>query len=136
MARIQTFDHCGFVVEDIPRAHRFYDELLGAKPLHIQNLNTDRLYQRGFPVMSFVEMGGHRFELCLAREPLAAESEVGMPRIGFAVTEKVMEELVAQLKKSDIPYEGPITYPAEVPLSRTIRVRDADRNVVEFSVRK
>ena len=32
-ARIQTLDHCGFVVEDIPRAHRFYEDLLGAKPL-------------------------------------------------------------------------------------------------------
>lgn len=136
MARIQTFDHCGFVVEDIPRAHDFYGELLGAKPLRIQNLNTQRLYGKGFPVMSFVEMGGHRFELCLAREPLAAESEAAMPRIGFAVTDKVMEELVEQLTKGDIPYEGPIAYPAEVPLSRTIRVRDVDRNVVEFSVRK
>ena len=70
MAQIRTFDHCGFVVEDIPRSHQFYNQLLGAKPLHIQNLNTQRLYQGGFPVMSFVEMGGHRFELCLAQEPL------------------------------------------------------------------
>jgi catechol 2,3-dioxygenase-like lactoylglutathione lyase family enzyme len=136
MARIQTFDHCGFVVEDIPRAHQFYGELLGAKPLRIQNLNTQRLYGKGFPVMSFVEMGGHRFELCLAQEPLAPESKAGMPRIGFAVTEAVMEELLEQLKKNDTPYEGPVTYPAEVPLSRTIRVRDVDGNVLEFSVRK
>ena len=136
MARIQTFDHCGFVVEDIPRAHQFYNQLLGAKPLRIQNLNTQRLYGRGFPVMSFVEMGGHRFELCLAQEPLEPESRAGMPRIGFTVTREVMEELLAQLKKSEIPYEGPITYPKEVPLDRTIRVLDADNNVLEFSVRK
>lgn len=136
MARIQTFDHCGFVVQDIPRAHHFYNELLGAKPLRIQNLNTERLYGKGFPVMSFVEMGGHRFELCLAQEPLAPEGRAAMPRIGFAVTEEVMDELLAQLKKSAIPYDGPVTYPPEVPLSRTVRVRDADGNVLEFSVRK
>ncbi|MDE0343940.1 MAG: VOC family protein [Deltaproteobacteria bacterium] len=135
MARIQTFDHCGFVVEDIPRAHRFYENLLGAKPLRIQNLNTHRLY-KGFPVMSFVEMGGHRFEICLAQEPLAPQGQAAMPRIGFLLTETAMDELLEQLRRSDTPYEGPVTYPPEVPLDRTIRVRDADDNILEFSVRK
>lgn len=135
MAQIQTFDHCGFVVEDIPRAHRFYQDLLGAKPLHIQNLNTHRLY-KGFPVMSFVEMGGHRFEICLAQEPLAPQGKAAMPRIGFSLTEAAMDELLEQLRQSEIPYEGPVTHPPEVPLDRTIRVRDADDNILEFSVRK
>ena len=106
MSRIQTFDHCGFVVEDIPRAHRFYEDLLGAKPLRIQNLNTRRLYGGGFPVMSFVEMGAHRFELCLAQEPLAPQGKAGMPRIGFLLTETAMDELIQQLRRSEIPYEG------------------------------
>lgn len=135
MARIQTFDHCGFVVEDIPRAHRFYEDLLGAKPLRIQNLNTHRLY-KGFPVMSFVEMGGHRFEICLAQEPLAPQGQAAMPRIGFLLTEGAMDELLEQLRGSGTPYEGPVTYPPEVPLDRTIRVRDADDNILEFSVPK
>ena len=135
MAQIRTFDHCGFVVEDIPRAHRFYEDLLGAKPLRIQNLNTHRLY-KGFPVMSFVEMGRHRFEICLAQEPLAPQGKAAMPRIGFLLTEGAMDELLEQLCRSDVPYEGPVTYPPEVPLHRTIRVRDADDNILEFSVRK
>ncbi|NIO07127.1 MAG: hypothetical protein GTO40_03695 [Deltaproteobacteria bacterium] len=137
MAKIKTFDHCGFVVEDIPRAHAFYGQLLGAKPLHIQNLNTERLYSKGWPIMSFVEMGGHRFELCLAQEPLArAGKSNNMPRIGFSVTEPMMEALVKQLREKGVPYEGPITYPEEVPLSRTIRVHDVDGNALEFSVRR
>jgi len=137
MAMIQTFDHCGFVVEDIPRAHQFYSQLLGAKPLHIQNLNTERLYGKKFPIMSFVEMGGHRFELCLAQEKLdSAEGARAMPRIGFSVTEKMMDELLKQLRESETPYEGPVAYPEAVPLSRTIRVRDADGNAIEFSVRR
>ena len=135
MARIQTFDHCGFVVEDIPRAHRFYEDLLGAKPLRIQNLNTHRLY-KGFPVMSFVDMGNHRFEICLAQEPLAPQGKAAMPRIGFLLTEAAMDELIEQLRRTETPYEGPVTYPPEVPLDRTIRVRDADDNMLEFSVRK
>jgi len=35
--------------------------------------------------------------------------------------------------QSGVPYEGPVTHPPEVPLHRTIRVRDADD---EFSVRQ
>ena len=59
-----------------------------------------------------------------------------MPRIGFVLTEAAMDELLEQLRRSEIPYEGPVTYPPEVPLDRTIRVRDADDNILEFSVRK
>jgi catechol 2,3-dioxygenase-like lactoylglutathione lyase family enzyme len=137
MARIQTFDHCGFVVEDIPRSHQFYNSLLGGKPLHIQNLNTQRLYKGGFPVMSFVEMGGHRFELCLAQEPLPeAAAGNGMPRIGFSVTRQVMDELIKQLEENKIPHEGPIEYPDAVPFEHTIRVWDPDGNTLEFCVRR
>jgi catechol 2,3-dioxygenase-like lactoylglutathione lyase family enzyme len=137
MAKIRTFDHCGFVVEDIPRAHQFYNTLLGAKPLHIQNLNTQRLYHGGFPVMSFVEMGGHRFELCLAQEPLPKpEAGSNMPRIGFSVTGPMMDAMIKQLNENNIPHEGPIPYPAAVPFERTIRVWDADGNALEFCVRR
>ena len=137
MAKIRTFDHCGFVVEDIPRAHQFYNQLLGAKPLHIQNLNTQRLYHGGFPVMSFVEMGEHRFELCLAQEPLPPkEKGNNMPRIGFTVTNQIMDELIKQLDENNIVHEGPVKYPDAVPFSRTIRVWDTDGNTLEFSVRR
>ncbi len=137
MAQIRTFDHCGFVVEDIPRAHQFYNKLLGAKPLHIQNLNTQRLYRGGFPVMSFVEMGGHRFELCLAQEPLPkTEPGDNMPRIGFSVTAPMMDAMIKQLDENNIPYKGPIRYPDSVPFERTIRVWDADGNALEFCVRR
>jgi catechol 2,3-dioxygenase-like lactoylglutathione lyase family enzyme len=136
MVRIRTFDHCGFVVEDIPRSHQFYNALLGAKPLHIQNLNTERLYRGGFPVMSFVEMGGHRFELCLAQEPLPKADGSGMPRIGFSVTNEVMDEMIKQLDENKIPHQGPIQYPEQVPFARTIRVWDPDGNTLEFCVRR
>ena len=137
MAKIRTFDHCGFVVEHIPRSHQFYNTLLGAKPLHIQNLNTQRLYQGGFPVMSFVEMGGHRFVLCLAQEPLPkVEGARTMPRIGFSLSDEMMDQMMKQLDANKIPHEGPIDYPDPVPFKRTIRVWDPDGNTLEFCVRR
>lgn len=133
MAQINTFDHCGFSVQDIPRAWRFYDKVLGGKPLHITNLNH-KVYE-GWPVISFIEMGGHRFELCLAQE-LLPEAQTGFPRIGFAVTEENLRKLVKELDEADIAYEGPITYPDPIPLKETIRVRDPEVNLLEFSTRR
>ena len=53
--------------------------------------------------MSFVEMGAHRFELCLAQEPLAPQGKAGMLRIGFLLTETAMDELIQQLRRSETP---------------------------------
>ena len=133
MAAIQSFDHCGFSVQDIPRAQRFYAQVLGGKPVAIANLNH-RVYE-GWPIISFVEMGGHRFELCLAQAELPA-TQTGFPRIGFAVTEENLAKLITELEGAGIAYEGPITYPAAVPLKQTIRVRDPEGNLLEFSTRR
>jgi catechol 2,3-dioxygenase-like lactoylglutathione lyase family enzyme len=134
MAMIKTFDHCGVVVEDIPRAQRFYNKLLGAKPLWIANLNTHKAYQ-GWAIISFVEMGGHRFELCLAQHPLPdPESSRPFPRIGFSVTDETMEQLLSELKEAGIAYE-PIVYPDTLGFKRVLRVRDPDGNPIEFCTR-
>lgn len=133
MAGINTFDHTGFSVQDIPRAWRFYEKILGARPLHISNLNQ-KVYE-GWPIISFVEMGGHRFELCLAQE-LLPETPARYPRIGFAVTEENLAKLMKELDEADIEYEGPIEYPDPIPLKQTIRVRDPDGNLLEFSTRR
>jgi catechol 2,3-dioxygenase-like lactoylglutathione lyase family enzyme len=135
MAGIRTFDHCGFAVDDIQRSLRFYERIFGAKFQHIANLSTRNGVYEGWPVICFVEMGGRRFELCLAQEPLA-QADTGFPRIGFTVTEPMMTQLVKNLDEADVAYEGPLTYPDAVPIKETIRVRDADGNVLEFSTRR
>lgn len=135
MAGIQTFDHCGFAVDGIQRSLGFYEKVFGAKFLRITNLNTEKGVYQGWPVIAFVEMGGKRFELCLAQEKLAA-AESGFPRIGFTVTDSMMSQLVKNLDDADVAYEGPLTYPDAVPIKETIRVRDADGNVLEFSIRR
>ncbi|HXV83360.1 MAG TPA: VOC family protein [Candidatus Binatia bacterium] len=136
MAQIETFDHCGFIVEDIPRAERFYKSLFGAKTLHIANLNTRRLYN-GWPIIMFMEMGGHRFELCLAQRPLAPrDAKRPFPRIGFAVTKEVLDNLLVTLREQNIAYEGPFEFPEPVPIERIIRVSDPDGNLLEFTTRR
>jgi hypothetical protein len=82
-------------------------------------------------------MGGHRFELCLAQEPLPpAEAGNNLPSIGFAVSEETLEQVIGQLREANVAFDGPLTYPEPIPLKRTIRVHDPDGNTIEFSVRK
>jgi catechol 2,3-dioxygenase-like lactoylglutathione lyase family enzyme len=136
MAGIQTFDHCGFAVDDIQRSLNFYQKTFGAQFLAISNLTTGpRSVYNGWPVICFVELGGKRFELCLAQEPLAS-ADTGFPRIGFTVTDAMMGELLKTLDDADVAYEGPLTYPDAIPLKETVRVRDPDGNVLEFSTRR
>jgi catechol 2,3-dioxygenase-like lactoylglutathione lyase family enzyme len=131
VARIQTFDHCGFVVEDIPRAHKFYGQLFGAKPLWISNLNLNAY--NGWPIISFMELGAHRFELCLATFPLvAAAPDYALPRIGFVLPGEALPHVERTLKEQEVPYQA-IDHGGELPLERSIRLHDPDGNVVDLS---
>lgn len=131
MARIQTFDHCGFVVEDIPRAHKFYGELFGAKPLWISNLNLNAY--NGWPIISFVELGAHRFELCLATFPLVATApDYALPRIGFVLPGDVLPRVERKLNELEVAYQR-IEHGGDLPLEQTIRLRDPDGNVLDLS---
>ncbi|HEV8021308.1 MAG TPA: VOC family protein [Candidatus Lustribacter sp.] len=129
---IQTFDHSGFIVEDIPRAHQYYEKLFGAKPLFIANLRT-RTYE-GWPIISFVAMGKHRFELCLARHALpAAEQSRPVPRIGFAVSPDALAKLPQRLAELQITATPAPALPDGLGLSECLRFRDPDGNIVELA---
>src|SRR5580698_5616712 len=129
---IRTFDHSGFIVEDIPRAHQYYEALFGARPLFIANLKT-RTYT-GWPIISFVEMGKHRFELCLARHPLPPpEVSRPVPRIGFAVVKDALAALPARLAELQIDVAPAPPLPAGLGINECLRLRDPDGNVVELA---
>jgi catechol 2,3-dioxygenase-like lactoylglutathione lyase family enzyme len=132
VARIQTFDHCGFVVEDIPRAHKFYGQLFGAKPLWMSNLNTHTLYS-GWPIISFVELGAHRFELCLAMFAMPpSDASAALPRIGFRLPGGALDAAARKLDELEVAHEQ-IEHPRDLPIERTIRLRDPDGNVVDLT---
>ena len=130
---IRTFDHSGFIVEDIPRAHEFYKTLFGARPMFFANLRT-RTYTAGWPIISFVEMGKHRFELCLARHPLpAADSSRPIPRIGFAVAKDTLARLPERLAELQITVAPAPPMPAGIGIGDYVRLSDPDGNIVELA---
>ena len=129
---IRTFDHSGFIVEDIPRAHKYYETLFGARPMFIANLRT-RTYE-GWPIISFVEMGKHRFELCLARHSLPpVEQSRAVPRIGFAASKEALATLPERLAELQIAVAPAPAVPDGLGISDCLRLRDPDGNIVELA---
>jgi catechol 2,3-dioxygenase-like lactoylglutathione lyase family enzyme len=130
---IRSFDHTGFVVEDIPRAHKFYEGLFGARPLHIANLKT-RAYT-GWPIISFVQMGLRRFELCLAQRPLPpASPSSSVPRLGFAVPAGLMTGLEARLAELGITATAAAALPGGLGVGECLRLQDPDGNVIDLAI--
>ena len=130
---IRTFDHSGFIVEDIPRAHAYYEALFGARPLFMANLKT-RTYTGDWPIISFVEMGKHRFELCLARHPLPpVEQSRPVPRIGFAIPSDLLSQLPERLAALQIAVTPVPALPDGLGISGCLRLRDPDGNIVELA---
>jgi catechol 2,3-dioxygenase-like lactoylglutathione lyase family enzyme len=130
---IRSFDHTGFVVADIPRAHEFYEGLFGARPLHIANLKT-RAYT-GWPIISFVQMGLRRFELCLAQHPLpSASPSSAIPRIGFAVPADLMPGLADRLDELGITAARAAALPEGLGVGECLRLQDPDGNVIDLAI--
>lgn len=132
MAAVATFDHAGFIVEDLTRAQRFYEELFGAKPLWTSNLHR-RTYE-GWPIISFLELGRHRFEVCLARHELPPFSATHpFPRLGFSVTEDTLKTLRERLANLGVQQSEPFTYSQTWGISDCVRIWDPDGNPLDLT---
>ena len=133
MGSISTFDHAGFMVEDIPQAHQFYKKVFDAKELRIANLHT-RTYE-GWPIISFIDMGSHRFEVCLARHALApADRTRPFPGLGFSVSQAAMEGLDQKLDALEVSHSPRLRYPDGLPVSEYIRVWDLEGNPLDLAI--
>ena len=133
MASIATIDHAGFVVEDITRSKKFYERVFGSKELWTSNLHT-RTYQ-GWPIIAFVELGAHRFEVCLAQHALPEPDRAHpFPGLGFSVDEATMERLEDRLDEFEVEHGTRFVYAPGLPLTEGIRIWDPDGNALDLAV--
>jgi catechol 2,3-dioxygenase-like lactoylglutathione lyase family enzyme len=134
---ISTIDHTGFVTENLVRAEKWYEKVFGAQVLFRTHLSTaDR--KKGYVPFTFVNMGGHRYELCLALdEYLPPNDSVDiLPRIAFEVSDHEMDRAAAVCEANQIPFEGPVDRSDLPNVGRTLLLIDPDGNVTELCTRK
>jgi catechol 2,3-dioxygenase-like lactoylglutathione lyase family enzyme len=134
---VTTIDHTGFVTEDLVRAEKFYAKLFDAQVLFRTHLSTaDR--KKGYVPFTFVNMGGHRYELCLTLDEFLPPNESlhTLPRIAFEVSEAELERAPSVLEANQVPFEGPFEVADFPDVSRSLLLLDPDGNVTELCTRK
>jgi len=133
---VSTIDHTGFITENLVRAEKFYEKIFGAQVLFRTHLSTaDR--KKGYVPFTFANMGGHRYELCLALDEYLPPNDSLhiLPRIAFEVSEAELDRAPSVLEANEVPFEGPFAV-AETPnVGRALLLLDPDGNVVELCTR-
>jgi catechol 2,3-dioxygenase-like lactoylglutathione lyase family enzyme len=134
---VSTIDHTGFVTEDLVRAEKWYAKIFDAQVLFRTHLSTaDR--KKGYVPFTFVNMGGHRYELCLALDEFLPPNESlhTLPRIAFEVSEAELDRAPSVLEANQVPFEGPYEVSNFPDVSRALLLLDPDGNVTELCVRQ
>jgi catechol 2,3-dioxygenase-like lactoylglutathione lyase family enzyme len=137
MDGVNTIDHTGFVTENLVRAEKWYEKVFGAQVLFRTHLSTaDR--KKGYVPFTFVNMGGHRYELCLALDEFLPPNDSVhiLPRIAFEVSDREMDRAPKVLEANEVPFDGPVDRSDLPNVSRTLLLLDPDGNVTELCTRK
>src|SRR4051812_33731150 len=108
MEGVRTIDHTGFVTENLVRAEKFYARIVDGEVLFRTHLSTAD-HKTGYVPFTFMKMGGHRYELCLALDEYLPpnDSVHCLPRIAFEVSEAELERAPTVLRANEVPFEGP-----------------------------
>jgi catechol-2,3-dioxygenase len=140
MAELESLSHSGICVGDLREAERFYEEVLGARVINRVNFNTDDT-RRGRSVHSSMVLGDFLFAVMLPRdrmpmpEPDQHRGTNGF-RHGFAVPRAKFEDIVANLRERQVPFEGPIDHPDKGPLGQSVFFKDPGGNFLEVCWRR
>jgi len=126
----ETLDHVAFPVRDLPRAEKFYTEIVGLRFM-TQRTNAD-----GSPRHTYVKAGENIIGLNLPgiqTEP----SPSGAPRYGMAIgSEEKFTLTVEQIRKSGVVC-GEIREHADTsPFIRSFRFTDFDNNHFEICMNR
>jgi len=133
---VTTIDHTGFVTEDLVRAEKFYAKIFDAQVLFRTHLSTaDR--KKGYVPFTFVNMGGHRYELCLTLDEFLPpnDSLQTLPRIAFEVSEAELDRAPSVLEANQVPFRGPFEVADFPNVGRALLLLDPDGNVTELCTR-
>ena len=126
----ETLDHVAFPVRDLPRAEKFYVEIVGLAFL-TQRKNAD-----GSPRHTYVKAGDNIIGLNLP----GIQTEVspsGAPRYAIAVgSEANFQAIVSGIKQSGVACAEIREHSNDSPLLRAFRFTDFDNNHIEICMNR
>ena len=124
MLKVESLDHLVLTVEDINRSIRFYETVLGMKPVE---------FGEGRKALCFgeqkINLHQHQKEFL----PKANKPTPGSADLCF-ITLTPIDEFVIQLKKLSISIEeGPVERTGAMGPILSVYIRDPDLNLIEIS---
>ena len=128
MPRLNRVIETSIYVEDLDRAARFYETVLGLEAL----LKLDRLYAYdvgGSNVLLVFRRGGSREAMVSPGGTIPPHDGSGPIHVCFAVNTEDLPEWEARLAEHNIPIEGRVTWP---PGGKSVYFRDPDGHMLEL----
>jgi len=126
----ETLDHVAFPVRDLPRAEKFYLEVVGLTFL-TQRKNAD-----GSPRHTYVKAGDNIIGLNLPGIQTEA-SPSGAPRYAVAVgSEANFHAIIERIKQSGVVCGEICEHSKDSPLLRAFRFTDFDKNHMEICMNR
>jgi catechol 2,3-dioxygenase-like lactoylglutathione lyase family enzyme len=126
----ETLDHIAFPVLDLPRAEKFYLEIVGL------TFMTQRKNADGSPRHTYVKAGENIIGLNLPgiqTEP----SPSGAPRYAIAIgSEQTFRSTVERIKQSGVVCGEIHEHPSTSSFARSFRFTDFDHNHIEICMRR
>ena len=124
MVRVASLDHLVLTVQDIPRAIKFYVEVLGMQEVTFGDNRKALAYgQQKINLHTF----GKEFE------PKAASPLPGSADLCF-VLDGALEEFIGHLNDNNIEIlQGPLARTGALGVINSVYIRDPDQNLIEIS---
>ena len=136
-ASVVRLDHGVVPTNDLGKSIVFLTSVLGADFRRLVNANLRGL-NREVPEMAFFVLANHAgFGAALQGQSIPPPVRpLEGPVWGLEVDERGMDGVAKQLRSREIPFEGPVEYPAPSPIAASVFIKDPDEFAYEVSVRR
>lgn len=125
-------DHLAFVVKDLERSVRFYQDVFGGEVGRSRGFNEkDRNANR--PVHTLVKVGDYGFDLFVQDPKDPPHPKARFLHFAFSIRPDEIDGALKRLQKLKIPYDGPKVHGGSTSIS--IYFSDPDGYQLEFSAK-
>jgi catechol-2,3-dioxygenase len=140
MADVESLSHSAICIHDLREAEEFYCDVLGARLGGRVNFKTDDAI-RGRSVHGSVILEDYLLALMVPRNfmPMPPEDQHRGAhgfRHAFRVSRSRFNQVLSELERRKISFEGPVEHPEKSPFGQSIYFKDPSGNFLELLWRR